>query len=405
MRPSFLAVSAAILSIAGFTQAVPQGAQANENGGQSRSHSSSASATSSKASSSAVGTSTSVLYAAAATSTTACNNSPDLCNRNYNNITHLGAHDAAFLRDSSTSFSTSGNQYYNATIALSAGVRLLQAQVHNQNGTLQLCHTSCSLLNAGTLTAWLADIKTWMDSNTNDVVTILLVNSDDKSAATFGADFVSSGISDYGYTPTSTTGPISTWPTLQTLINANTRLVAFVASITYDSSYPYLMNEFDYMFETAYDVESLSGFNCTLNRPTTLSSAATAVSSGYMPFMNHFVDTAQIFGITVPDVTDIKTTNSANTNTTGALGTEATTCKSEWGIKPTYMLVDFWNVGPAIDTADLMNGITATGRTKVSSDLLTASSSSASRSLAGIPSWALVCLGLMTVGAVNVGLL
>lgn len=291
----------------------------------------------------------------------------------------MGAHDAAFLRDSSTSFSTSGNQYYNATKALSAGLRLLQAQVHNSNGTLELCHTTCTLLDAGSLEAWLADIKTWMDANTNEVVTILLVNSDDEDASSFGSVFEASGLSTYGYTPTSTSGPISTWPTLQTLITANTRLVTFVASITYDSTYPYLLSEFDFVFETAYGVSSLSGFNCTLNRPTTLTSASSAISSGYMGLVNHFADTAEAFGITIPDVTDIKTTNSASTNTTGTLGTQGAQCESEWGTKPTFMLVDFWNVGPSIQTADNLNGITAVGRTSVSTAELSSSSSAGVR--------------------------
>lgn len=41
----------------------------------------------------------------------ACNNSPALCSRSYSNITHLGAHNSAFVRDASTSYSDSGNQY------------------------------------------------------------------------------------------------------------------------------------------------------------------------------------------------------------------------------------------------------------------------------------------------------
>lgn len=40
----------------------------------------------------------------------ACNNSPDLCGRSYANVTHLGAHDSAFLRDASTGYSQAGNQ-------------------------------------------------------------------------------------------------------------------------------------------------------------------------------------------------------------------------------------------------------------------------------------------------------
>jgi hypothetical protein len=368
MLPSLLATLAAFLSLAGLGQAVAQqggGIGGDGVGQQSKS----------QIATTATRASTTAAEAAVSTSTVACNNSPLLCNRNYNNITHMGAHDSAFLRDSSTSFTVSGNQFYNATIALSAGIRLLQAQVHNQNGTLELCHTTCTLLDAGTLETYLKEIKTWMDANTNEVVTLLLVNSDDESAATFGSVFASSGISIYGYTPTSTAGPVSTWPTLQTLITANTRLVTFIASVTYDSTYPYLLTEFDYVFETAFGVSSLSGFNCTLSRPTSLSSSSSAISSGYMGLLNHFADTVEVFGISVPDVTDIATTNSASTSTTGALGAHGTECKSEWGTKPTFMLVDFWNVGPAIKTADLLNGITATGRTSVTTAELTASSS------------------------------
>ncbi|CZR69796.1 uncharacterized protein PAC_19696 [Phialocephala subalpina] len=397
MLPSFFAASVALLSLTGLAQAMPQGGFGGPGSGSQSSAVVSSSTVASSTSGSTVAAS--VSQAAESTSTVACNNSPDLCNRNYNNITHMGAHDAAFLRDSSTSYSTSGNQYYNATKALSAGLRLLQAQVHNSSGTLELCHTTCTLLDAGSLEAWLAEIKTWMDANTNEVVTILLVNSDDEDASSFGSVFEASGISTYGYTPTTTSGPISTWPTLQTLITANTRLVTFIASITYDSTYSYLLPEFTYMFETAYGVTSLSGFNCTLDRPSTVSSASVAVSSGYMGLVNHFADTAEAFGISIPDVTDIKTTNSASTNTTGTLGTQGAQCDSEWGLKPTFMLVDFWNVGPSIETADNLNGITATGRTSVSTDELSSSSSAGMRRDAkGWFNIVAVAMGVVAIG-------
>ncbi|TVY32034.1 PI-PLC X domain-containing protein, partial [Lachnellula occidentalis] len=197
-----LAAAASLLSL---SQASPQGGYYSQ----------------SSASSTAQGSASAVSQAAAATGTTACNNSPELCNRNYNNITHMGAHDSAFLRDESTGYTEAGNQFYNATVALSAGIRLLQAQVHLNNGVLELCHTNCALLDGGSLATFLTQIKTWMDSNPNEVVTLLLVNSDDQEAATFGSIFNSTGISTYGYTPSSTTA-YTTWPTLQTLITANT---------------------------------------------------------------------------------------------------------------------------------------------------------------------------------------
>jgi hypothetical protein len=246
----------------------------------------------------------------------------------------------------------------------------------------------------------LEEIKYWMDNNPNEVVTLLLVNSDDESAATFGAVFNSSGISEYGYTPSSTTAAISTWPTLQTLISANTRLITFIASITYDSTYPFLLPEFTYVFETTYGVSSLDGFNCTLDRPSTVSSSASGISSGYMGLLNHFADTAESFGITVPAVSVIETTNSNSTSTTGALGTHGELCASQWGVKPTFILVDFWNVGPSISTADILNGVSeqTTGRTSVSTAELSSSSSGANRRDAQSWTGLVVALGVVAVG-------
>jgi hypothetical protein len=310
---------------------------------------------------------------AQSTSTVACNNSPLLCDRAYNNITHMGAHYSAFIRSESNGFSISGNQFYSATAALSAGLRLLQSQVHNSSGTLELCHTACGLLDAGSLESYLSPIKSWMDASPNEVVTLLIVNSDNQPASSFGSAFEASGISKYGYAPKSTEGPVSTWPTLQSLIDADTRLITFIASIAYDSNYPYLLSEFNYIFETAFDVVSLSGFNCSLQRPSSLSSSTSAISSGYMGLVNHFADTLLDFGITIPDVDNVTITNSPSTTTTGALGLNAQQCEIQWGGKPTFILVDFWNVGPSIETADNVNGIVATGRTSVSTDVLNSS--------------------------------
>ncbi|KAI5868160.1 PLC-like phosphodiesterase [Durotheca rogersii] len=290
-------------------------------------------------------------------STTACNNSPDLCARSYANITHMGAHDSSFLRDESTGNSIAGNQYFNATIALDAGLRLLQVQVHDRNGVIQMCHTSCSLLDAGPLETWLGQIRAWMDAHPNEVVTLLIVNSDGKSAAQFGAVFAQSGIAKYGYTPSG-----SGWPTLQAMISAGTRLVTFIASIAPSAQYPYLLSEFDHVFETAFEVTSLAGFNCTLDRPASQSSAAAAVGAGLLPLLNHFKYDVLAASILVPDETLIATTNSPATAADGNLGRHVQLCTREWGTKPTFVLVDFFSEGPAVAAADAANGITPVGR-------------------------------------------
>lgn len=297
----------------------------------------------------------------------ACNNSPELCSRAYNQITHMGAHDSPFLRDTSTGNSIAGNQFFNATVALSAGLRLLQGQVHNVNGVLRLCHSDCSLLDAGPLQDWLAKVKAWMDDHPNDVVTVLLVNSDNMDVAKFGAAFEASGISKYGYKPASTTAPTGNWPTLQTMIDAGTRLVSFIASIDASPTYPYLLSEFLYVFETEFMVTTPTGFNCSRGRPTAAGTAANAIAKNFIPLMNHFKYDSLTSSIQIPAVGDIDLTNSPDATKAGALGLHAATCKNEWGVVPVLVLVDFWDKGPSIQVADVMNAITPTGRSLPSS--------------------------------------
>lgn len=298
--------------------------------------------------------------------TTPCNNSPDLCSKPYNSVLHLGAHDSPFVRDSSTGFSVSGNQYYNTTVQLSAGVRLVSAQVHQSNGDWHLCHSSCDLLDAGTLSDWLADIKTWMDNNPNEVVTVLLVNSDNATPSELAQEFDSASISDQAYVPPSWTTPPQTWPTLQEIISGGKRLMVFVASLdpsTITSSTSYLMDEFTFMFENPYDNTNVSDFTCAPNRPSSVqNNAQAAISSNRMALMNHFLYSQGAFDIETPNVADIGSTNSAG-NSVGNLGYSLSSCSSEYGRAPTFTLVDFFDQGPAIDAVDSVNGITPTGRT------------------------------------------
>ncbi|KAJ5539289.1 hypothetical protein N7513_007621 [Penicillium frequentans] len=309
--------------------------------------------------------------------TTACNNSPDLCDKSYGEITHLGAHDSPFVRDSSTDESIAGNQYYDTTTQLDAGVRLVTAQVHKSDSAWHLCHSSCDLLDAGLLKTWLGKIKTWLDDNPNEVVTILLVNSDSATAAELGAIYEDANITSYAYEPSSLTTAPSSWPTLQEMINNGTRLVNFVASLDASSSYPYLLDEWDFVWENNYDVTDASNFTCTPNRPSTYENdLSSALASNFLPLMNHFLySTISVLDIEYPNASYVATTN-APSGGTGNLGSTATKCKTAYnGRQPTFILVDFFNRGPAIDTVDSLNNVTnAVGRTSVSTSASTSSS-------------------------------
>ncbi|KJZ72207.1 hypothetical protein HIM_08472 [Hirsutella minnesotensis 3608] len=336
--------AAALVAVAGIAQAAPQSQQT-----QPGADSGSASPSGSRA----------------------CNNSPALCSRQYNKITHMGAHDSSFLRDKSTGNSPSGNQFYNATIALDAGLRLLQTQVHKTDAGLRLCHSSCGLLDAGPLDTWLASVSDWVNRNPNDVVTLLVVNSDKAPAQEIASAFEKSGITKFAYKPASV-GATGNWPTLDAMISQNTRVVSFVTNMDATAQFPYLIPEFQHIFETSFEVTQLTGFNCTLDRPKAIGQASQAVAKNYMGLANHFKyqplggslqKLASAFGgsdILVPDIDRINVVNDPGTAADGNLGKHLEQCRSEWGQLPNFVLVDFWDRASPINAADRLNGLTST---------------------------------------------
>jgi hypothetical protein len=151
-----------------------------------------------------------------------CNGHAELCDRVYSNVTFIGSHDAPFV-----GILPSDNQYDSVTTQLNDGVRYFTAQTHESGSTIELCHTYCWLLDAGSLQTFLTTVKTWMDSNTDDVVTLLITNGDDIDITLFGDVFATVGLDTYAYNPGSTLA-IGAWPTLGTLIASGKRLVVFM---------------------------------------------------------------------------------------------------------------------------------------------------------------------------------
>ncbi|KAF2463514.1 uncharacterized protein BDR25DRAFT_245458 [Lindgomyces ingoldianus] len=298
----------------------------------------------------------------------ACNNSPELCSKSYDRVTYLGAHDSPFIRDASTSYSSFGNQFFNTTTQLNAGVRLLSAQVHvawnKKTGTreLHLCHTSCALFDVGPLKDWLFDIRVWMDKNPNEVVTLILVNGERIGARELESEYSRADIAHYGYVPehvakapppSNETNP--TWPTLNSMIDSEQRLVSFIAPLTPDqANAPYLLSEWDFVWENPYEVTDPSNFTCDPDRPHKVT-MSNAIESGTLFLMNHFLYWQQAFGIQVPDSRIVNTTNAWEGP--GSLGAHMLRCSNMMMRQPTFVLVDFFNVGPAIKTVDIFNKV------------------------------------------------
>ncbi|KIO29327.1 hypothetical protein M407DRAFT_21547, partial [Tulasnella calospora MUT 4182] len=152
---------------------------------------------------------TSLLYAAAASAATVCNGDASLCTKKFSDVSVVGAHNSY----TASNTNLAANQDYGVTQQLTDGVRMLQNQVHLQNGALRLCHTSCLLYDGGLLTDYLKKVKTWMDANPNEVVTILLVNIDNQPASSFATAYTTAGLDKIAYAPPQATMANDGWPT------------------------------------------------------------------------------------------------------------------------------------------------------------------------------------------------
>ncbi|TFY82952.1 hypothetical protein EWM64_g1065 [Hericium alpestre] len=256
---------------------------------------------------------------------TTCNGHPEFCSRTYGNVTYVGAHDSYAVGVNNLAV----NQDYNITQQLSDGVRMLQMQTHNLNGAIQLCHTSCALFNGGSLQTYLGTVKTWMDANPNDVVSLLIVNSDGFKPTDYDTVFKAAGLDTISYAPQSANIPASQWPTLGDMIDSNKRLVTFMDHGADFTSVPYLIDEFTNVWETEFDVTDTT-FDCNVNRtngdPTT-----------QMYLINHFLDKL-VLGQPAPNKDVANVTNGVSG--TGSLGQQVQTCVAANGRNPNFMLVD-----------------------------------------------------------------
>jgi len=295
---------------------------------------------------------------------TVCNGHSELCDRSYGNVTFVGAHDSYAVGTNNLAV----NQDQNVTQQLNDGIRMLQMQAHNDSGVIQLCHTSCLLYNGGTLASYLDKVATWMSSNPNDVVSILIVNSDGFAPSAFDAVFKAAGLDTISYAPPSSSLPTSGWPTLGAMITSGKRLVTFLDRDADFGVVPYLIDEFTNIWETPYDVTDPS-FDCSVNR-----TKGTPATQMYL--INHFLDVL-IAGEPAPDPAQANVTNAASGF--GSLGAQALTCIGNYGVNPNFMLVDFYEFGggSVFEVAASLNAVTYSPPSPIATPVATGTGSGA----------------------------
>ncbi|KAL2687262.1 hypothetical protein Neosp_004816 [[Neocosmospora] mangrovei] len=268
----------------------------------------------------------------------ACNGHDKLCDRKYSEITFIGTHNSAFVGETPVH-----NQYKSVTEQLDMGVRFLQAQTQDKDGEIQMCHTHCWELDEGPLEDYLQDISDWMSKHKDEVVTLLLTNIDGLSVEKFDDAFESTGLKDLVLHPKKMT--LDEWPTLQTLINDGTRLIVFMDYHMDQSKVDYIIPEFDYFWETSYGVTDDSFPSCDVDRPEN------GDPTKLMGIMNHMLN-HDILGIVVPNQIDAAKTNSAK-----SIQRQIDLCEGNWGRRPNVVLLDWVNVGDAMEVQVSLNGL------------------------------------------------
>ncbi|TIC69910.1 PLC-like phosphodiesterase [Wallemia mellicola] len=269
--------------------------------------------------------------AIAATIESTCNGHAELCERKYSNVTFIGAHDSAFIGNSPMT-----NQDWNVTSQLNHGTRLLQSQIHRKGSALQLCHTSCIIYDGGSVLDYLKEVKTWLDNNPREVLSMLFTNSESIDVETISKPFKDSGLLDMAYMPSSSKLSLEQWPRLGELIEQNQRVVIFMDYHADHSKVPAIIDEFDNIWEDQYNAVNAS-WTCEMDRGNDLSS---------MYIHNHFLDKKDSFLGTeyfTPDKDKLTTTNAATGE--GSLGQAMVNCIDAHSRAPNFVLVDYESYG------------------------------------------------------------
>ena len=113
-------------------------------------------------------------------------------------------------------------------------------------------------------------------------------------------------------------------------------------------TFPYILDEFAYFFETPFDTTDPNFAECTLDRP------AGASPDGRMYIVSHFLD-VNVLGILIPDKGADQTTNVAIG--TGSIGAQVGLFETTYERKPKGVLVDDFDKGNVFTAQNSMNGL------------------------------------------------
>ncbi|KAF8345095.1 PLC-like phosphodiesterase [Amanita rubescens] len=276
---------------------------------------------------------------------TVCNGHAELCSRSYGNVTFIGSHDSFAYSDDPLFLSA--DQQVDILTQLRLGVRLLQAQSHMWNGQLTFCHTSCLLYYGGTVLDYLIKVKSFLDENPTEVLTLLFTNPESQPVSTVWAPvFDQAGLTSYIYVPPNVPMKYSDWPTLGEMIDSGKRVVMFLDYGANTTQVDFILPEFQMIWETPYGYINAS-FPCSISR-----TSGPLSDEDHMYMINHSLNN-DIFGLVISDPEAASIVNGDMSILNNAYG-----CTPLAGNRnPNFLLLDFVNQGDAFHAADILNNL------------------------------------------------
>lgn len=253
-----------------------------------------------------------------------CNGSASLCERRYDQVVYVTAHNAMANADEGWH---QPNQQHGIGRALADGVRGLMLDVHDYRGEAYLCHALCTI-GRRPLDDALCELRQFLEQNPGEIVTLLYEDHVVPAMVLGAAE--RAGLMPYVYAHRA--GEM--WPTLGEMVASGRRVVMF-AEEHGEVSGSYL-DLYAHAGETRYSFRTPGEMDCMPNRGSV---------SHPLFILNHFL-TRQGGSAAL----------SRQVNFNPLLEMRALRCMQETGRLPNFLAVDFYDIGDVFALARGLNG-------------------------------------------------
>lgn len=259
---------------------------------------------------------------------TAVDQSSLLLPKPYDKVCFLMTHNA--MNSSEKGF-TIPNQTHSVTNQLKNGVRGLMLDTYDGTNGVALTYHATALLGQEKLVDVLKEIKDFLLTNKKEIVTIIFQNDGSNVQLEKAIDSISLNAMTFIHNNG------DAWPTLQTMVDNNQRLVLFVENNKTPRA-NYLMHAWSTTFDTKYTYKNVNEFDSDVNRGSG--------GNKELYLVNHWLQS----GIGLPDKT-----LAPQANKRSVISKRVQDCSAANSHFINYLGVDFYEIGDAKAVVDSIN--------------------------------------------------